>query len=1133
MRHVRYLAIGGLIALLVLSIGCKASSINLSSAGVPIAATGSAGGITVSANPTSINTYGITSITATLNVPDGTTVLFSLSPATGMGSLSATSATTTGGVARVTFTATGNTGTVTITATSGTLTGSVSVTINASATSAIILSANPSSVFVGGTSTITARVVDGTGNAVTDGTSVSFTLSDPLKASLNASSALTTNGNATVTLTATSPTNTTVTVTATAGTKTASITITITGGLAGGSVNVVASPTSIIANGTSTSTITATVLDNSTNPVAGATVTFSLNNTNATLSAPSAVTNASGVATVTLTSTSNPSTEIITATTLSVTGTATVMLTAPSGNGSLSVTVNPASIITNSASTITATLLNNLGNPVPGATVNFSLSQAVATLSAASAITNASGVATVTLASQSIATSVIVTGTYTSITPSFALTGSTTVTINAAPPASVIVAANPTSITVLGTATITATVKDINGNPVPDGTSVTFSLNPATTFGTLSSGVSSTSSGNGTATTTFVASNTSGTVTITATAGSVSSTTSLTIIPAAVASIQFVSANPQLIALQGSAGQTQSTLTFEVKDVNGNPVSLSTAVSFKLIGPGGGESLLNTTGSTVNGDATTILNSGSIAGPCTVIASTSINSGNQTTLTAAIAATDTTIPVTSTTGFPVSGRIKIDNELISYAGTSGGNSFTGCTRGVYGTATASHISGATVYGQNTISSSSTQVSIGGGIASAGHFSLARTPINLQGLKYLGLTSTVSAFLADRFGDYNILQNTPITFWAEGGAINTQGKTDSTGVANVTFMTECQMPAGVKNTAAGDSDHGDWAVYFGSSSEPWLPDTTGHTGPPLCPTGALKYNDNPRDGWATVLGTTQGEEGFIDENGDGMFTRSYATTNCPVGYTCECDGGTPNTWAGCITSQVNGSASCVAAPDCVTAGIGGKRSEGFMDLGEPFIDSNDNGKWDDGTVAGYPIEQFIDTNGNGIYDGPNGRWDGPQCQSTGCLTSKIIWADTRIVFSGDAYFYPYPDVNNCYSMSGGCTATWGAAGAATGFALADASIARGSTGFYMVIVGDENLNRLPPGTTVSAATSAGSITGLSSYTVPDGLSTGPTYYSFGVKIPPTSTDSSATITVTIKTPSPDNISTIVSFTAAII
>jgi hypothetical protein len=45
----------------------------------------------------------------------------------------------------------------------------------------------------------------------------------------------------------------------------------------------------------------------------------------------------------------------------------------------------------------------------------------------------------------------------------------------------------------------------------------------------------------------------------------------------------------------------------------------------------------------------------------------------------------TSIVVDSTAGFPASGWIFIEGEIISYSGLSGGNTFTGCVRGLYNT----------------------------------------------------------------------------------------------------------------------------------------------------------------------------------------------------------------------------------------------------------------------------------------------------------------------------------------------------------------------------------------------------------------------------------------------------------------
>ncbi len=70
-------------------------------------------------------------------------------------------------------------------------------------------------------------------------------------------------------------------------------------------------------------------------------------------------------------------------------------------------------------------------------------------------------------------------------------------------------------------------------------------------------------------------------------------------------------------------------------------------------------------------------------------------SASANTLSAGIDAVIDTIPLASSSGFPSSGRIKIDNEIITYALVSG-NNLTGCVRGVNNTVAASHSSSAAV-----------------------------------------------------------------------------------------------------------------------------------------------------------------------------------------------------------------------------------------------------------------------------------------------------------------------------------------------------------------------------------------------------------------------------------------------------
>ena len=73
----------------------------------------------------------------------------------------------------------------------------------------------------------------------------------------------------------------------------------------------------------------------------------------------------------------------------------------------------------------------------------------------------------------------------------------------------------------------------------------------------------------------------------------------------------------------------------------------------------------------------------------------SIPGSTSNQLNGAINNSTATITVDSTTGFPATGTISIDSELITYAGLTG-TTFTGCGRGVKGTTAASHLDNALV-----------------------------------------------------------------------------------------------------------------------------------------------------------------------------------------------------------------------------------------------------------------------------------------------------------------------------------------------------------------------------------------------------------------------------------------------------
>jgi adhesin/invasin len=158
----------------------------------------------------------------------------------------------------------------------------------------------------------------------------------------------------------------------------------------------------------------------------------------------------------------------------------------------------------------------------------------------------------------------------------------------------------------------------------------------------------------------FSAGTRAGVATISATAGSISVTLSITIQPGSAGSLEFVSAAPELIGVRGSALSQKSTITFLVRDQNGNPVGDGTEVTFTITtGLGGGEFIAPTTAGTVAGFAASVLTSGTVAGPVRIRASVTVDG---TTLTS----TSTNVSITG--GPPSAAHLSVAPSFVNVAG---------------------------------------------------------------------------------------------------------------------------------------------------------------------------------------------------------------------------------------------------------------------------------------------------------------------------------------------------------------------------------------------------------------------------------------------------------------------------------
>ncbi len=173
-------------------------------------------------------------------------------------------------------------------------------------------------------------------------------------------------------------------------------------------------------------------------------------------------------------------------------------------------------------------------------------------------------------------------------------------------PHTVLVEASPTAIPVTGTAQITATVLDVLGHPVRDGTAVTFT----TSLGTLTPTVAATFAG--IARSTLQGEGLSGLATILAHSGSAAGTASVRIGSGSSFTLTLTADPPAIPA----DGQSQSAITATLVRADGQPITLTYWISFSTtLGSIPSRSLA------VSGTTTVSLTAGMTPGSAIVVAS--------------------------------------------------------------------------------------------------------------------------------------------------------------------------------------------------------------------------------------------------------------------------------------------------------------------------------------------------------------------------------------------------------------------------------------------------------------------------------------------------------------------------------
>jgi hypothetical protein len=500
---------------------------------------------------------------------------------------------------------------------------------------------------------------------------------------------------------------------------------------------------------------------------------------------------------------------------------------------------------------------------ISGVNVTFSVSDGtMGSFSSGTALTNASGVATDTFTANAVNATVTITATVGT------LNNSASLTIGTPPPptaATMNLTASPTQIAIQGQSTISVALLSSTGAPAFN-TPVTISITSGATLGSLSTSpsvttVNATTDLSGNTSATFYAGVSSGVVSITATSGSLSKTVSI-VITSDPASITLTITDP--VRLNGE----KTTITALVLNAANNPVNVGTTVTFTMtfngtVAPG---TLSSTTAFTVqSGQASITFTADPVAtGPVFITAT----AGTLTTAIQVIQVNPAGVgsllfvsaepqiigisgsgtPDTSIVTFQVLNSVggPLANQSVNFTMAIGpvgatltASGSTGADGMVSATLRSGSVAGPVRVVATTVvdpgppavmlSTSSGNISIGGGVPSDKWLSVSASNLNIDGLFCDGVETSINAMLADRFGNYNILEGTSVSFAAEGGAINASNITDDQGRASVVFR----------------------------SQEP-----------------------RPTDGRVSVLVMTTGEEDFADTNANGVFDGLDTFTDIP-------------------------------------------------------------------------------------------------------------------------------------------------------------------------------------------------------------------------------------------------------------
>ena len=554
-------------------------------------------------------------------------------------------------------------------------------------------------------------------------------------------------------------------------------------------------------------------------------------------------------------------------------------------------------VAVNGTATVTATVTDD-GEPVSDVPVTFQVAAAYGSLNPTSALTGADGTATATFTASATPGTATITATAGGVsdTVSIAISQTSTVDVDA-----IALVAAQNSINPEEETTLTATAYNASGIGIT-GAVLFFTLDDPT-LGSVTE--TATTGADGTATATFTARTNPGTVNVTAISGGISASRAITILD---------QTTPANIVLSASATSVSVTNTLSimatVTDGTGTPVDNGTTVSFEVTNPTFGS--ITASGVTNAGVASATFTASSNPGTAT-IAATSGAAEDTIDITVSpveaasiefvsvsqnpIAIRGTGVNEFSIVTFAVkdvNGNQAQDVDVLFTMSGPGGLEYieaddatptvqtVGTTNGEaeitlysgYEPGPVTINASITTAGGATITATTPVISIGGGVPTDRWLSISSDNWILAGLVYEGIETEITAWLADRYGNFNVLDGHSVSFQSEPGIalFSTNATADAYGTATVQVRTqsfpwdvvpedwECDLVYSLTGGNHTPDPGGGGAIV------PGIVDFSGGTGAVL--------PGHPRDGVAGVLVHTKGEEHFFDGSGGQSLDGQY-------------------------------------------------------------------------------------------------------------------------------------------------------------------------------------------------------------------------------------------------------------------